>query len=113
MKRLITICAVVVLFSSGYARAEIYGGGSGSETDPYIINTPEQMNAIGVNSADWDKCFVQTADINLSAYTGTDFNLIGSSSPRFTGSFNGNGYTIKNFTYDADYYDYCGMFRYF
>ena len=35
------------------------------------------MNTIGLNKDDWDKCFKLMADVDLSAYTGTQFNLIG------------------------------------
>jgi hypothetical protein len=35
------------------------------------------MNAIGANSNDWDKHFKLMADIDLSGFTGTDFNIIG------------------------------------
>ena len=34
-----------------------YSGGSGTAADPYQIRTAEQMNSVGVNSADWGKCF--------------------------------------------------------
>jgi hypothetical protein len=73
-----------------------YGGGSGTPEDPYLIYTPAQMNAIGVNSPDWNKHFRLAADIDLSAYTGENFNIIAGT---FSGVFDGNGHTISNFTY--------------
>lgn len=91
-----------------------YGGGSGTANDPYLIYTPEQMNDIGLsgNSDDWDKCFRLMADINLSGYTGPDFNIIGSGwDEPFTGVFDGNGYKIYNFSYGPFAYDnYVGIF---
>jgi hypothetical protein len=54
-----------------------YAGGSGSKEDPYRIETAEQMNSIGRNREHWDKHFIQTADIDLSVYTGEQFNIIG------------------------------------
>ena len=54
-----------------------YGGGSGTAGDPYLIYTAEQMNAIGTNPEDSDRHFKLMADIDLSGYIGTDFNIIG------------------------------------
>jgi hypothetical protein len=86
-----------LLFSSDLARA--YGGGNGSAQHPYEIYTAEEMNSIGARPGDWDKHFILMADIDLSAYTGTQFNVIGTNSTPFTGTFDGNGHTISNFTY--------------
>jgi len=58
-----------VLFLTWPVQAK-YGGGSGTAEDPYLINTAEQMNAIGANWDDWDKHFKLMADIDLSSYTG-------------------------------------------
>jgi hypothetical protein len=56
-----------------------YGGGAGTPEDPYQIWTPAQMNLIGANSGDWGKHFKLMAHIDMSAYTGTQYNIIGSS----------------------------------
>ncbi|MHC4316695.1 MAG: GLUG motif-containing protein [Planctomycetota bacterium] len=92
-----------------------YGGGTGEPNDPYLIYTAEQMNEIGlsVNWDDWDKHFLLCADIDLSAYTGTNFNIIGTGySNSFTGVFDGNGHTISNFTYTSTGTNYIGLFGY-
>jgi hypothetical protein len=79
-----------------------YGGGLGTAQQPYLIYTAAQMNAIGADANDWDKHFALMADIDLSAYTGDQFNLIGqSSSKSFSGVFDGRGHTISNFMYQA------------
>ena len=62
---------------------------AGTEADPFLICTGTQMNQIGLNSADWDKYFLVGDDIDLSAFTGTLFNRIGTG-PDFTGVFDGN-----------------------
>jgi hypothetical protein len=60
------------------------------------------MNAIGAIPNDWDRHFRLMADIDLSAYTGTRFNIIGLDIDHcFTGVFDGNGHTISNFTYSG------------
>jgi hypothetical protein len=86
----------------------VYAGGSGEPNDPYLIATAEQLNAIGQTTCHWDKHFVLTADIDLSVYTGTEYNIIAN----FTGAFDGNDYTISNFTYDSNDRDYIGLFGY-
>ena len=90
-----------------------YGGGSGEPNDPYLIYTAEQMNTIGANWDDWDKDFKLMADIDLSSYTETDFNIIGTGYlPAFTGVFDGNGHTISNFTYTSTDLPGVGIFGY-
>lgn len=85
-----------------------YGGGSGTEQNPYLIATAEQLNAIGGNQSDWNKHFKLTEDIDLSGYTGTDFHIIGyyvawysDDNIPFTGVFDGAGHTISNFSYTS------------
>ncbi len=108
---------LVMLYFSGLPAKAQYGGGSGTAEDPYLIHTAQQMNAIGANSNDWDKRFKLMADIDLSAYSGTDFNIIGyyrndNDREPFTGVFDGSGHTISNFSYTSAYTDFVGLFRY-
>jgi hypothetical protein len=99
---------------------EKYGGGRGEPNDPYLIYTAEQMNQIGLHEEDWDKHFKLMVDIDLSTYTGTDYNIVGHViepwlepwSKPFTGVFDGNGHTISNFTYTSANQDYIGLFGY-
>ena len=101
----------ICLFGRG-AEAK-YGGGLGKPQDPYFIYIAEQMNAIGANPNDWDKHFKLMADIDLSAYTGTDFNIIGiNRDNHFKGAFDGSGHTILNFTYNSTDTYYIGIFGY-
>lgn len=90
-----------------------YGGGSGTAQDPYRIYTAEQMNAIGANSADWNKHFKLMADIDMSIYTGTQYRIIGNAVNEFTGSFDGSGHTIYNLSFTTTAaVDYVGVFGY-
>ena len=80
-----------------------YGGGRGEPNNPYLIYTPEQMNAIG-GAQRLDKHFKLMADIDLGKYEGTTFNSIGywvtaKDHGDFTCTVDGNGHTISNFTY--------------
>ncbi|MHC4693871.1 MAG: GLUG motif-containing protein [Planctomycetota bacterium] len=92
-----------------------YGGGTGEPNDPYLIYTAEQMNAIGADSNDWGKRFKLMADIDLGAYTGESFNIIGyrrffDDEKSFNGVFDGNGHTISNFTYTCTDTHHIGLF---
>jgi hypothetical protein len=94
-----------------------YGGGTGEPNDPYLIYTPEQMNAIGANPSDWDKHFKLMADIDLGQYTGEQFNVIGYHGDwpdlkPFCGVFEGNGHVTSNFTWSSDSRNYVGLFGY-
>ena len=64
--------------------------GDGSEANPYQISTPEQLNSIGSDpTLLWKKHFILTADINMAAYSGTMYNIIGQDQS-FSGVFDGN-----------------------
>jgi hypothetical protein len=90
-----------------------YGGGTGEPDHPYLICTAEQMNAVGAEPNDWDKCFRLMADIDMSGFDGENgrpaFNVIApcdaekhlllywdSSGVAFTGVFDGNGHQIRH-----------------
>ncbi len=110
---------LVMLYFSGLPAQAQYGGGSGTANDPYLIYTAEQMNAIGLHEEDWDKHFKLMEDIDLSAFTGTDFNMIGYFVSRednkpFTGVFDGNDHTISNFSYTSGFFGdhFIGLFGY-
>lgn len=88
-----------------------YDGGDGTASAPYQIRTPEQMNTIGIKPNDWNKQFILTADIDMSVYTGTQYNIIGNGTTPFTGTFDGNGHVIRNLTYTtASIVNYVGLF---
>ncbi|HUT46481.1 MAG TPA: GLUG motif-containing protein [Sedimentisphaerales bacterium] len=107
----LVVLLAICLF--GRAAEAQYDGGTGEPNDPYLIYTAEQMNEIGADANDWDKQFKLMADIDLSAYTETDFNIIGTSfSNSFTGVFDGSGKKIYNFTYTSTGANNIGLFGY-
>lgn len=78
--------------------------GSGEPNNPYLISTAEQLSLLGNFNCEMNKYFLMTADIDLTGYDSTNFTLLGQSDDEFTGSFDGNGYTIFNFSYtDHDF----------
>lgn len=119
---LLTVCIDVDLIPCAacnplLAGTGSYGGGNGTDDNPYQIYTAEQMNAIGANPNDWDKNFILMEDIDLSEYKSETFNIIGSYTDNsnnhpFSGVFDGNGNTIKNLSYTSTDKDYVGIFGY-
>ncbi len=114
MHKAILIAVIGLALSlTSFSQAATYGGGNGSTTDPFLIYSAEQMNTIGANFSDWGKCFTLMADIDMSAYTGTQYHIIGNSTIPFTGTFDGNGHIISNLTYSTTaVVMYVGLFGY-
>ena len=71
-----------------------YGGGTGEPNDPYQIWSAEQLNAIGADPNDWDKHFKLMADIDMDDLAGGMSHVLGSLDHPFTGTFDGNAYTV-------------------
>jgi hypothetical protein len=87
-----------------------YSGGLGEPNDPYQIGCAADLLALAADTNDYNKCFILTTDINLSAY-GTQFNRIGTDTgPAFGGVFDGNRHTIRGLTYKAENGDCIGIF---
>ena len=95
----------------------IFGGGTGEANDPYEIWTGEQFNSIGLYPNRWRKHYKLMADISLSAYSGSAYNIIGISDDLFYGSgpfrgvFDGNFHSVSGFSYST-HDDYTGLFGY-
>ncbi|TVR19665.1 MAG: hypothetical protein EA391_00250 [Balneolaceae bacterium] len=76
-----------------------FDGGNGTEANPYQISTIEQLQEIKEKEY-LDKHFIQVADIDASPsaelQNGSGFRYIGTREAPFTGSYNGNGYSIND-----------------
>ena len=73
MKKLAILIILCGFPLCAYAK---YSGGTGEPNDPYLISTPEDLNAIGHDPNDWDKHFLMTADINLLDFNETNFRKL-------------------------------------
>jgi hypothetical protein len=95
------ICAM--LCGTGFCA--VYGGGTGSSGDPYLISTDAHLGELSGNSGDWSQCFKLVADVNATLYT-----PVGTSAMPFTGVFDGDGYSISGFvcTTGASYVGFFG-----
>ncbi|WP_066020437.1 MULTISPECIES: fibronectin type III domain-containing protein [Clostridium] len=80
--------------------------GKGTAEDPYIITTVEQLENM---KYDLTAHYKLGNDIDLS---GVDWTPIGNSNAQFTGSFDGDGYSIKNLSMNKGNTDACGFFGY-
>jgi hypothetical protein len=104
--------AVNLVVSLGY-----YHGGSGTPEDPYQIADVNDLMLLTIDTNSYNKCFILTADIDMSGITGTQYNIIGYFTDyydylAFTGTFDGDGHVIRNFTYEAEYKNHAGLFGY-
>ncbi|MBN1787050.1 MAG: hypothetical protein JW806_01495 [Sedimentisphaerales bacterium] len=90
----------------------VYGGGTGTEEDPYLIYTAEQFNAIIYTYCHMDMHFKLMSDIDFSGYLGNKFNIISNIAFPFTGVFDGNNHLISNLAIDANGNNYVGLFGY-
>jgi len=87
-----------------------FAGGDGSEFDPYLIETAQQLNEVRNNL---DSNFRQIADIDLSGYSsGNGWEPIGDSKKEFVGTYYGSGYTITNLTIIRNNEDDIALFGY-
>jgi hypothetical protein len=105
------VFGVVIVCVFGTAAFGQPWDGNGTPNEPYLIYDACDMQVIGADSNYWDKHFRLCADIDLSAYTGTSFNIIGNDVNAFAGVFDGNSHTISNFTCETTS-DYVGLFGY-
>ena len=89
------------------------GGGSGTETDPYIILTTDELDALAANVNGGDvmsgKHFRLLADLN---YSGKPYTPIGTMSSRFQGTFDGHGHSISNVVINQPDQDRQGLFAF-
>ena len=92
----------------------IYDGGAGTQSSPYLIRTAEQFNSIGATRSDWNKHFKLVADIDLRAYSGSAYKIIGTGEmlESFSGVFDGNDHTISNLNLTSARPQHVGLFGY-
>jgi hypothetical protein len=105
----------VMLTSSAFG----YSGGSGTESDPYLIDNKADLLELGATTSDYGKCFKMTFDINLSGTnftraviaSDTDSISSGFQGTEFTGVFDGNGKKILDLSISGGSDgDYIGLF---
>jgi hypothetical protein len=123
MKRVISAILVIAAFSTtAFAK---YSGGSGEPNDPYQIADVNDLLTLANDINDYNKCFIQTADIDLdpnlpgnqvftTAVIARDKNNANSifDGNSFSGIFDGADHEIINLKIDTNgvVNDYLGLF---
>ncbi len=93
--------------------ASSFGGGKGTQEEPYIIETAAQLARLSINVTNGNsyagKYFILTSDIDLASRQWTS---IGSASTPFAGIFDGQFHTINNLYISQKATTYTGFFGY-
>lgn len=93
--------------------AAIYGDGSGdSAANAINIDSAAAWATLAATSADWGKYFKVSADIDFE--DAVDVAMVGAGAGGFTGNFDGQFHTLKDFTITTTPYagSHNGMFRF-
>lgn len=89
-------CAVMATFAipASAQTMKPFNDGSGTATDPFLITTADELEAIP--SMGLNMCYKLQNDIDLSSYG--DWMPIGDNTYAFSGTFDGNGHRITGLT---------------
>jgi len=109
------------LYTAGQIRVvsgEKYADGDGSPENPFKIASKTHLLNLAGDISDYDKCFILTDDIDMGGQifstaiiaSDTDSSSLWFQGAAFTGTFNGNGHKITNFTITGGSNDYIGLF---
>ncbi len=112
------ISGLIVLVATTLACA--FSGGNGTAAYPYQIATREHLEAVNSDpNAYYGASYILINDIDLTDITYTQAVIAadisteyGFQGTKFTGSFDGNGFAIKNLTISAPEKDGTGLFGY-
>jgi len=114
----ILFLTTIITLAAGSALG-VYSGGTGEPNDPYQIADANDLLDLAGTIADYNKCFILTADIDVEGQvfttaiiamdTSSDYDFQGTA---FTGTFDGNGHRITNFAIDGGSNKYLGLFGY-
>ena len=96
--------------------SQIYSGGDGSISNPYLISNLNDLKYLSENKKDWNKNFKQTADIDLSDSkswnSGNGFIPIGNPVNYFYGTYDGGLKKIINLNINNNILVNAGLFGY-
>jgi len=92
-----TIPILLIIQFSLFAQ---FAGGSGTEADPWLIRTPENLDSLRyyLGADNDDKYYKQIADIDLGVApwnVGEGWEPIGRDSTFFMGNYDGDGFKIE------------------
>lgn len=109
---MIFIAIPLALFADG-----VIPIGEGTDQNPYLVETLDNLLWITTTQESWDKHFLQTADIDASEtvnwYDGLGFLPISSSyNTPFSGNYDGDNHQISNLYINRPLESEIGIFRY-
>lgn len=115
MKKLLT--SVAMFLCSLLSFAQFSGSGSGTESDPYLILNPIQLNQMRNFLNKEEVYFKMMADVDLTEFLEDEnptqgWQPVGTSSAPFKGVLDGNGKTISGFWINRNNSDDVGFFGY-
>ena len=104
----IGVCVFACSFFNEFCFGGTYGGGSGTQADPYQIATKAHLEELGSTPSDYNMHFIMTVDIDLSGTTyttaviapDTDNSNVEFDGSTFTGIFDGGGHRITGLVID-------------
>lgn len=104
------IITALILACLAAPAAAFSGAGSGTESNPYIVTTPAELQSI---NDDLSAHYILGNDIDM---TGQTWSVLGSSSAPFSGSLDGDGKTISDLSIsssgiDITTFSYGGLFK--
>lgn len=108
-----TVILFLILCSAVFAQE--FAGGTGMESDPYLVSTPAQLDYVR-NFTYAGVYFKQTADIDLGEYKNDGgwvpigLNASNGNVTPFYGNYDGQGYVIRNMTITRDGFNEQGLF---
>lgn len=117
MKRLLTSAAMFLCSLLTFAQSGFSGSGSGTESDPYLILNPIQLNQLRNFLNKSGVYFKLMADIDLTEFLEDEnpsqgWQPVGTSSSPFKGILDGNGMKITGFWINRSSSNYIGFFGY-
>lgn len=78
-----------------YVVMEGFSGAGGTQSSPYPVSTPQDFFNINNNLS---ASYIQTNDIDFSGINFTQIAGVSTVYEKFTGTYDGNGYSLKNIT---------------
>lgn len=115
MKRFLLIIACIL--NAVWASPQFSGSGTGTESDPYLIFNPIQLNQVRNFLNNNNVYFKLMADIDLNEWIADNnpdegWVPIGTSSKPFEGKFDGNHHRVIGIIVNRTLSDYVGLFGY-
>jgi hypothetical protein len=119
MRKIFIVIGLLIIIQSINAQVPVPPEGEGTSENPYQIATLSNLYWIGTATQNFSKHYIQTANINASETANWFYGYgwmpigypIGENTPDyFSGSYNGQHFTIQNLTITKPEEEYVGLF---